>query len=94
MVKVVIERHCHRGKETELSDLLTRLRLRAMRQPGYHSGETLIGAYDPSLWLVISTWSDAEQWKTWQNSPQRQEVLNKIETLLTTPVKESILNFV
>jgi len=83
MVKVMIERHCQADKEAEFKDLLAQLRSKAVRQLGYYSGETLRGMADSSLWLVISSWSTVEMWKKWQNSPERQELLSKMEPLAT-----------
>ncbi len=94
MVRVIIERRCQPNKEVELEKLLVELRSKAMWQRGYISGETLQSVDAPSLWLVISTWLDAELWKTWENSPERQEMVTKIEQLLVVPEKVSVLSFV
>ena len=96
MVRVIIERRCRPGKEAELETLLVELRTRAMRQPGYISGETLRGdtlrtVSDPSLWLVISTWIDADSWQKWQKVPERRERESKIENLLVAPAEVTIL---
>ena len=54
MIKVIIERHV---KESEhLSPLLRELRVAAMNQPGYITGETLVSTEDKSIFTVISTW--------------------------------------
>ncbi len=94
MVRVIIERRCQPNKEAELEKLLVELRSKAMWQRGYISGETLQSVDAPSLWLVISTWLDAELWKAWENSPERQEMVTKIEQLLVVPEKVSVLSFV
>ena len=94
MVRVIIERRCQPNKEVELEKLLVELRSKAMWQRGYISGETLQSVDAPSLWLVISTWLDAELWKAWENSPERQEMVTKIEQLLVVPEKVSVLSFV
>jgi len=93
MVRVIIERRCLPGKEAELESLLVELRSGSMRQRGYISGETLRSVDDPSLWLVISTWVDADLWKVWKTMAERQEIERKIEPLLVAPDKVSIFNF-
>lgn len=93
MVRVIIERRCQPNKEPELETLLVELRSKVVRLRGYVSGETLRSVDDPSLWLVISTWLDAELWKAWENSPERQEVVTKIERLLVAPTKTSVFSF-
>ena len=94
MVKVTIERHCLPNKEAELVKLLVELRSRAMWQRGYHSGETLRSVDDPSLWLVIGTWLDADLWKAWNNSPKRKEITARIAPLLSEEEKVSVFSFV
>lgn len=95
MIKVIIERRCLPGKEAELEGLLLELRTRAMRQPGYVSGETLKGdtlrtVDDPSLWLVISAWVDADSWLAWESKPERREIASKIEPLLVAPEEVTV----
>ncbi len=94
MIRVMIEWHCQPNKELEMEKLLVELRTRAMGQLGYISGETLRSVDDPSLWLVISTWHDADQWRVWETSAERQEVVQKIEPFLVAPMKASIFSFV
>lgn len=94
MVRVIIERHCRRGEEAEMEKLLLELRTRAMRQPGYVSSETLKSLDDPSRWLVISTWIDADLWEAWETSLQRRKISSKIEPLLVGPEEVSIFGFV
>jgi heme-degrading monooxygenase HmoA len=83
MIKVMIERHCQPGKETQLIDLLLELRSAAMRQHGYITGETLREAENPSVFMVIGTWITLEAWRVWQTSRQRLAVDEMIDSLLT-----------
>jgi len=94
VVKVIIERRCRPNKEAELAKLLVELRSRGVWQSGYHSGETLRSVDDPSVWLVISTWVDADLWKAWESSHERQETISKILPLLIEPEKVSVFGFV
>ena len=77
----MIEQHCQPGKEAQLRDLLIELREMAMRQRGYISGETLRELINPSLFKVISTWSNLEDWQTWQTSQQRLLIDEMIESV-------------
>ena len=83
MIRVMIERQCLPGKETQLRDLLIELRMAAMRQLGYISGETLRASDDPSIFMVISTWTTPGAWKLWQTARQRALVEEMMEPLLT-----------
>lgn len=86
-IKVTIKRHVRHGKEAKLNSLLIELRSRSLRRSGYLSGETLVSAADPTVHLVISSWSTLEDWKSWENHPERQELITKINDLLDSPAE-------
>ncbi len=87
MIRVMIERRCQSGKEKQLRDLLIELRMAALRQHGYISGETLREADDPANFAVISTWTTLEYWKAWQTARQRLSIEEMMAPLLTAPRK-------
>lgn len=90
MVRVIIERRAKPGREAELENVFIDLRIKAMKAAGYVSGETLQSVDDPSSWLVVSTWIDANHWEAWKNSRERREILSKLEPLLSAPEKISV----
>ena len=94
MVRVMIERRCRADKAAEAESLLMELRAGAMQQRGYVSGETLRAVDDPSLWLVISTWLDANTWKAWQKKAERRALSDKLAGLLLAPEKITLFTFV
>jgi heme-degrading monooxygenase HmoA len=81
-IKVIITRKVTRGRERDLLPLLMELRTKAMNQKGYISGETLKGISDPDEFLVISTWKSSEDWKTWEDNPERRAIQSKIDAIL------------
>jgi quinol monooxygenase YgiN len=83
MIRVFIERQCKTEKEHSLGSLLHDLRAKSLHQPGYISGETLVGINDPTSFLVISTWTGLNTWKAWEDSQSRLEVVHLIAPLLT-----------
>lgn len=89
-IKVTIKRHVQRGKEAKLNSLLIELRSRSLRRSGYLSGETLVSAADPSVHLVIGSWSTLDDWKAWENHPDRQELIAKINDLLVSPAEAEV----
>jgi len=89
-VRVLMERHVVQGRELELNALLRELRAKALKQPGYLSGETVVSADDPSLHLVISNWFTIKDWQGWERNPERQEFIEKINSLLETPPKTTV----
>ncbi len=92
-VKVIIERHVPKGKDTALANLMREIRAKAMFAKGYISGETLRAHDDPTLYVVISTWKSLEDWKAWEESPVRKEIQAKIDTILTQSVLNRIFDF-
>lgn len=90
MVKVMLERTI-RGKNVgEIVRLLRQLRVRAMQQPGYISGETLHAVDDPNFYLVISTWESMEHWQAWFHNPERRQLSAEIDALLESPTRERV----
>ena len=87
MIRVVIERQCQPGKEAQLKDLLLELRVAAIRQYGYISGETLREVDHPSTLMVISTWVSVDSWKKWQTARPRMLIADMMAALLTAEEK-------
>ena len=93
MIKVLIERHCKPDKEEELNKLLEELRSKALQRDGNYSFETLRSVGDHSVWLSIASWTSPEEWKAWQSSPERQEIISKINMLLFESAREAVFEF-
>ncbi len=89
-IKVIMSRHVNIGWEPELDQFLVELRARALRQPGYISGETLVLASDPSVQLVISTWMTLKDWRDWEHHPERLEVIDKVNAILLSPARTEV----
>ena len=81
-VKIIIRRKVPKGKEAQVLPLLLDLRSKAITQPGYISGETLINVNDPEEYVVIGTWKSVDNWKAWEASKERGEIQGRIEALL------------
>lgn len=90
MVKVLAERAIKGRNVGEIVRLLRQLRVKAMQQPGYISGETLHAVDDPNYYLVISTWDSLEDWRKWEKSPERQTAVLEIDALLETPPRTRV----
>ncbi len=81
-IKVIITRKVGKGRQKDLLPLLMELRTKAINQNGYISGETLKGISDPDEFMVISTWQSFEDWKAWEDNPEREEIQAKIDAIL------------
>jgi heme oxygenase (mycobilin-producing) len=91
MVKVLMERTIRGQNVGQIVRLLRQLRVLAMQQPGYISGETLHGVDDPNFYVVISTWESLEQWQNWCNNSERQKMSAEIDSYLESPTRMRVL---
>jgi heme-degrading monooxygenase HmoA len=91
MVKVLLERTIRGQNVGQIVRLLRQLRILAMQQPGYISGETLHGVDDPNFYLVISTWESSEQWQRWLDNPERQKLSAEIDSYLESPTRMRVM---
>jgi len=85
MVKVLLERTLKGRHVSEIVRLLRQMRVLAMQQPGYISGETLHAVDDPNHYLVISTWESREHWQAWFDNPQRLVMQTEIDNYMDSP---------
>ena len=81
-IKVIILRRVPPEVTAKIIPLLIELRSRALEQPGYLSGETLVRGDDPQELLVISTWDSLEQWNHWLQNPLRAEIQGRVDAYL------------
>ena len=89
-VRIIIDRKVKKGKESEFSELLKQLRSKAVSSKGYISGETLRALSDHSNFVVVSTWQTADDWKNWEDDPERKKVEERLEKIMTRPTKTKI----
>ena len=94
VTKVLITRLIQENKIAEVLALLKKLRIKAMNQPGYISGETLINQYDSRSIMVISIWQTLENWNSWQESEEKKANEAQLEKLLQAPAKYEIYDVV
>lgn len=81
-VRVLIEREIEEGKEMKVLEVLSRSRMKATKAPGYVSGETLRAVDEPNKFLVMSNWDSVQDWKAWENNPERAEFQRELAPLL------------
>ena len=77
-IKIIIERQFKEAPKAEDIRVLNDLRIRAMGQEGYISGETLVDVEDHAKTVVLSVWSDLEDWEIWRNSKERKMLEDKL----------------
>ncbi len=93
MVKVLLERTIKGKDVSKIARLLRQIRVMAMQQPGYISGETLHAVEDPNHYLVISTWESLDHWQAWSNNQERQKLQDDIDGVLDSPTVMRIFTY-
>ena len=91
-VKVLINRLFIEDEIEDALPLLKELRIKAMDNPGYISGESLVNHYDPRNIMIISTWQTFDDWINWKESDEKESAEAKLEKFLQEPTKYEIYN--
>ncbi len=81
-IKVLIKRSVPENKARDMIPLVRQLRILAINQAGYISGETLKSFDVPDTFLVISNWRSSDDWEKWLLSKERQKIQANIDSLL------------
>ena len=84
-VKILLERKFKKDPSLKEIKTINELRIGAMQQKGYISGETLVDINDHRRIVVISVWADKAKWESWVNSDERR----KFEANLGKNLKQS-----
>ena len=85
IAKILIKRRFKVGHSPQIVALLNEIRTRAMNQPGYMSGETMVKEGYPNNMVVISTWRSIEDWRQWRDSAERQNYESMLEIYQERP---------
>ncbi len=93
MIKVLLERTIKGKHVKEITRLLRMLRILAMQQPGYISGETLHEVDAPNNYLVISAWYSLEQWQAWLSSRERQQLQAELDDYMEAPTRIRVYTY-
>jgi heme-degrading monooxygenase HmoA len=87
IAKILIKRRFKDGNTPQIVALLNEIRSRAMHQPGYMSGETLVKRGYPNNMVVISTWRSPEEWQRWRDSDERNTFEAMLEAYQERPTE-------
>ena len=88
MIKVINGYKLKQG--ADLQPLLLKLREHAMSYPGYIGADNLVNDKDPTIVAIITTWDSLEQWRYWQDSKMRGEIMKGGEGLLEEELRVSV----
>ena len=80
MIKVIVGYKLKMG--ADIQPILLKLRASAMQYPGFIGAENLISEEDSSIVATVTTWDKVENWKVFESSKIRQDILEETEALL------------
>ncbi len=80
MIKVIVGYKLKRG--ADIQPILLRLRSYAVTYSGFVGAENLLSEQDSSIVAMVSTWGKVEDWRLWETSKARQQILREAEALL------------
>ncbi len=81
-VKVTVERTVIPGSQQEIAALLRLLLSRAIQFPGFQSGETVVGAFNPMTFLTVARFTSLTAWQEWERNPERLSIVERINAYL------------
>ena len=84
-VKIIIKRRFKEPLVQENFQAIDALRVPAMRQKGYVTGETLVNAEDHREVVVVSTWTNLDDFNTWSASEKRAKLESELAPYLEGP---------
>jgi antibiotic biosynthesis monooxygenase (ABM) superfamily enzyme len=88
MIKVIVGYKVRRDED--IQPILLKLRSHAMQYPGFMGAENLLSEENSSIIAVIQSWERTEDWKTWEKSSIRQDLLRQARALLEEEPKITI----
>jgi len=92
MIRVVVEREIKNWEDT--GHLLRNLHMIAVLQKGHISNETLINVGNNRVITVMSAWQSLDDWRAWEASKERAEILRQIEPLLAKKTRVAIYEMI
>lgn len=88
MIKVIVGYKVKMREDME--PILMKLRSHAMTYPGFVSEEILINEKNVYIVIVVSTWVKVEDFRVWEKSTIRKELLRQAEALLVDETKVTV----
>ena len=88
--KIIIERKFKEPVKQEVLQIIDEIRIKALRDRGYIGGETLVNVDDGKEVIVVSSWSNVDDWKIWYEKKEWEELEKELAPRLEEPAKVRI----
>jgi heme-degrading monooxygenase HmoA len=92
MIKVIVGYKLKEG--AEFGPILRKLRSQAMQYPGFVSAENLLSEKDYHIVALESTWEDIEDWREWEKSKIRQDIIKQSVSVLAEEPRVTIYGII
>ena len=92
MIRVIIDRMIAETMEANYEDAALDVLQLAVKANGFISGESLKDIRNPRHRIVLCKWRSPADWDRWCASEERKSVMGKLNLMLETEEKISILD--
>lgn len=91
MIRVIIERFIAETLEANYEDVAKNTLQKAVRAPGFISGESLKDMANPRHRVLLCNWRSLAEWSQWHDSAERKEMMDQMNLMLEKEEKITIL---
>jgi len=91
MIRVIIERSIAESLEANYEDTAKETLQKAIRSPGFISGESLKDITNSRHRVILCTWRSLQDWQMWLLSEERKEMMDKLNLMLEREEKVTVL---
>ena len=91
MIHVLIERNIANGMATTYEAAAKSTLHLAYKAKGFVNGEIFTDMHNPNRRFVLSRWRSVSDWNIWQNSMDREHIMNALNPTLDEPEKFTVL---
>jgi heme-degrading monooxygenase HmoA len=92
MIRVIIERSIAETLEANYEDTAKQTLQKAIKAPGFISGESLKDITNPLHRVILCNWRSIQDWQAWQQSHERKEMMDKLNLMLDKEEKITVLD--
>ena len=90
---VIVEVELRINEVIKTLHILREMRTEAIQQPGYISGNTIVGVEDPSLIAIVMIWQSIKEWEAWEKSQTQIKIFRKIVPFMLEKSKIKIYRY-